>query len=225
MPVDMPPIPSRMANLLKDRRGYPVPWFVHWQDGMPDFTTIARGKREEAHRRGVCWICGDHLGAYKCFVVGPMCTVNRISAEPPSHLQCAAFAAVACPFLVKPAMGRLPRPEGRVEPPGMFIKRNPDVTALWTTKSYAQLPVPPSYLFEMGAPTSLSWWREGRAATLEEVSASIAEGMPALQKAAEAAGEASMQELLQAVQELLPLLPRAADPAPEAPGVLLPWLG
>ena len=33
----LPPMPSRIAALPVDERGYPVPWFVAWIDGKPEF--------------------------------------------------------------------------------------------------------------------------------------------------------------------------------------------
>jgi len=42
------------------------------------------------HKR--CWLCGQPLGKFMCFVVGPMCAINKTSAEPPSHRDCALYA-------------------------------------------------------------------------------------------------------------------------------------
>ena len=37
-----------MQALPIDRRGFPVPWFVSWDDGGPDFRVIDRGKIVQA---------------------------------------------------------------------------------------------------------------------------------------------------------------------------------
>src|SRR5215467_3774641 len=97
----LPPLPKRMLALPIDGRGYPVPWFVAWIRGEPDFRVIKPGGAEIAYHRNLCWLCGQRLGTYKTFVIGPMCTLNRVSAEPPSHRDCAEFAAKACPFLTQ----------------------------------------------------------------------------------------------------------------------------
>ena len=213
MPVELPPLPPRIAALPRDRRGYPVPWFLARRGEDADFALADPEKVGVAHRRKLCWICGQQLGAFLCFPVGPMCTLNRISAEPPSHLQCAAFAAVACPFLVRPRMRRAPKQDGAVDPPGDFVDRNPGVVALWSTRSCGLMQVRGGALFELGDPTAVAWYKEGRAATLAEVSESIAAAMPQLREQAEKEGEWAMQELLASVQALLPLLPRAAEAA------------
>ncbi len=223
MTVELPPMPPRIASLPRDRRGYPIPWFTAiGADGEPDFTAAFQPRWGEAVRKGRCWICGQQLGAFKVFVIGPMCAVNRVSSEPPSHLTCAGFAAVACPFLVKPRMRRQqPDPES-IPPPGIMIERNPGVTALWTTRTFKLHQVTygrPGQLIIMGAAMAVTWYREGRSATLEEVSEAIASGMPILTAEAEKEGPQAMQDLLASVQDLLPLLPREPEPEPrDEPG-------
>ena len=111
------PIPRRMQSLPVDpKRGVPVPWFVVWLDeagepcaagkGTPDFRVVRPNGIAVAHTHQLCWVCGERRGTFSAFVIGPMCAVNRISGEPPAHLECADFAGRACPFLVRPAMKR-----------------------------------------------------------------------------------------------------------------------
>ena len=109
-------------------RGYPVPWFVAWLDddgkpaecgaGTPDFRIILEGAAMTAHRFNLCWLCGQRLGSHNAFVVGPVCAVNRTSAEPPMHLDCATWSVQGCPFLTRPHMHRREAglPEGRRSP-------------------------------------------------------------------------------------------------------------
>src|SRR6516162_9906742 len=96
-------IPDRIKR-LRVFRGYPVPWFVPWLNHEPEFRCMTQEKMQLAIEQKRCWICGQKLGTFMTFVVGPMCTVNRINAEPPSHKDCATFAVQACPFLTKPHM-------------------------------------------------------------------------------------------------------------------------
>src|SRR5262252_8862699 len=94
-------IPERMRDLPLDHRGYPVPWFVSYIDGpdgtkIPEFRAMDTFKFATAIREDRCWVCGWKLGQWKCFVVGPMCGINRVSSEPPSHLECAPWSARNC---------------------------------------------------------------------------------------------------------------------------------
>lgn len=207
----LPLLPDRMAKLPLSPRGYPVPWFVDFVDGVPDFRIVAHGKFERAHRHGLCWLCGEPLGRYKSFVAGPMCGVNRTSAEPPSHLDCARFAAMACPFLTTPNAKRNERGmENTIEPPGFAIKRNPGVAMVWTTLKYDVFRVPTGYLVEMGPPEHVLWYCEGRTATRDEVEHSIATGLPGLEAIAKAEGERAEIELEKMVNEFERLVPAAA---------------
>ena len=173
-------IPPRIAKLPTDARGYPVPWFVAWIDGAPDFRVVEQGRIGEAILDQRCWICGEKLGRYLAFVIGPMCAVNRISSEPPSHRECAEFAARACPFLTMPKMKRNEKglPEDYQAPAGVFIKRNPGVAVLWISESYHLIKDRGGVLFEVGKPVEVLWFAEGRKATRAEIMESITSGFP-----------------------------------------------
>jgi hypothetical protein len=214
------PMPKRIAALPRDHRGYPVPWFVVWLDaddrplprgeGRPDFRVIMPDALDEAIR-GACWICGHRLGRYQTFVIGPMCAVNRNSAEPPSHHDCATYAARACPFLARPHARRRENamPGEAVEPAGVAIKRNPGVALLWTTRKYRPYrdPFNGGVLFDIGEPDQVEWFAEGRPATREEVMASIDSGLPLLREAAEQDGAAALRELDRYVERAMTLVP------------------
>jgi len=110
------PLPDRMKS-LPVHRGYPVPWFVEWIDGVPEFRAMDFSKWQRAIRDKLCWVCGTPLEKkFVTFVAGPMCGINRTSAEPPCHLICAQWSARNCPFLSKPQMTRRENdlPEGGV---------------------------------------------------------------------------------------------------------------
>src|SRR5262245_39698608 len=87
----LPARPPRIKRLPLDARGYPVPWFVAYVDGVPDFRIVDTPKIGVAWNKQRCWICGGQLGRYLAFAIGPMCAVNRVSSEPPSHLECAMY--------------------------------------------------------------------------------------------------------------------------------------
>ena len=109
-PTDRAPayhdMPASMRELRVDSRGYPVPWFVAWVDGQPIFPALDARKVMLAWKNRLCWVCGKPLARMSAFVIGPMCAINRISSEPPSHLYCARFSAIHCPFLSRPKMKR-----------------------------------------------------------------------------------------------------------------------
>lgn len=194
-----PDLPPRMRKLRTDSRGYPVPWFVAWVDEqgieVPHFEAIESGKIEAAIRHQHCWICGELTGKYIAFVIGPMCAVNRVSSEPPSHLDCARFAARNCPFLANPRMARIPehkQVKDQKPAAGVGLKRNPGVALVWITTRYQLIPVKggngaqPGVLFSVGEPASVEWYAEGRPATRAEILHSIETGAPALMEMAEA---------------------------------------
>jgi hypothetical protein len=107
-PKSLPPLPARMRYLPISPKGFPVPWFVFIdeQTGIPDFRVIGPGKMRQAVTGDRCWLCGGILGKHRIFCIGPMCAINRITSEPPSHRECAEFAAEACPFLSQPRARR-----------------------------------------------------------------------------------------------------------------------
>lgn len=193
-------LPARIATLPRDARGYPVPWFVAWIDGVPDFRVIGPGKVAEAHRGRLCWLCGRPLGVFKAFVIGPMCAINRISSEPPSHVDCATFGGRACPFLARPHARRREDglPAERVQPAGFGLKRNPGVALVWVTRTYEPMRAHAGNtgtLFQVGEPTECRWFAEGRPATRAEVEASIASGYPALRELAAREGAEALAAL------------------------------
>jgi len=196
-------VPARVASLPVDpQRGLPVPWFVAWIDGKPDFRVIGPNKTAEAIRYNRCWICGQERGRFGSFVIGPMCSVNRTSAEPPCHHECAVYSAMVCPFLTKPQMRRRVEnmPE-HAEAAGCAIQRNPGVALVWTTREWKWYRVPgssrsnPGVLCQIGEPTQVEWFYQGRGATREEVQSSIDAGLPNLQEAALEEGPAALREL------------------------------
>ena len=166
-----PTLPARVARLPQDQHGRPVPWFVAWIDGVPDFRVVGQGKVADAIRFGKCFICGDELGRWQTFPVGPLCTINRTAPEPPCHKDCALYAVQVCPFLVRPGKGRRTGglPEGHqlaTHAPGVTLEHNPGVTALWTTRSHQPFDDGSGgVLFRMGDATEVTWYAEGQPAT------------------------------------------------------------
>jgi hypothetical protein len=204
-----PDAPAAIAALPLDRRGFPVPWFVPWIDGDPEFRAVDPRTVQKAHDNKLCWICGTRLGSVKAFVIGPMCAVNRVSAEPPSHPMCAQFAVRACPFLSMPLAKRadisgLPHAPA----PGLMIDRNPGVTLIWTTQTYrAEKQRPYGLLFFIGSPLKTEWFTQGRPATGVEIIESIRSGLPALVTVAQLGGQDALRDLQACVDRAMKLVP------------------
>lgn len=205
-------LPSRMAGLPRDERGYPVPKFVEWFDGKPDFRVVDSRHMIACVRSDLCWLCGNKLGRYKAFVLGPMCAVNRINSEPPSHYECARFAVRNCPFLTKPMAKRNKRdlPDDHHEAAGLPIDRNPGCCAIWVTGTYK--PFKPQaggsgVLFSVGPPDRVEFWAQGRPATRAEVEASLNGGLPLLEQTARRCdgpeGERALAEQVAVFRRLL----------------------
>jgi hypothetical protein len=210
-------LPRRMQELPRDHVGRPVPWFV-WIDGngKPDFRVVGPGKLESALRASRCWVCGYGFGGGedRAWLIGPMCAVNLVTAEPASHLECATWSARNCPFLATPNMVRRDRhmPEGAENPAGIMIRRNPGASVVWVTsyRGWKAVREGRGYLFRLGAARRALWFAEGREATRAEVLASIDSGLPILREMAEKDGAEAVAELERMHAAALAYLPAAA---------------
>lgn len=210
--VGLPPLPAYMMDLPIDKRGFPVPWFTPRVNGEWDFQAVPVGKTEEAMQRHTCWICGKKLFRNLAYVIGPMCAVNRASSEPASHVECAEFAAKACPFLTKPRMRRSPKPEDIAPTPGIMIERNPGVCLVWVTRTYRPIRTKTGMLIEIGDPIRTNAYAEGREATNEEVIESIRIGLPELAKLCKT--RADVADLILYVKRAWKDLKLPTDPLP-----------
>lgn len=206
-------MPARIDKLPRDIRGFPVPWFVDWMDGpegrrtVPVFQAMDPHKLVAAIRHKKCWICGEQLGKFVTFTIGPMCVCNRLSAEPPGHLDCSTFAVMNCPFLASPLAKRRPfvTQDGTVvggseedyKGAGLMIARNPGVSAQWVTKSWNVEREPQGFLFRIGPLERLKFWSQGRPATRAEVEHSVETGLPRLRAVAREHDGPAGQKLLE----------------------------
>lgn len=200
--MDDQKMPGRIALLPTDKHHRPVPWFVAFIDGVPDFRVIRPGGIQAALRFKLCWVCGGPFVRQqdRAFTIGPMCAVNRVSAEPPSHKDCAVYSATACPFLTTPNMIRRDRhkPAEAVVPAGISIPRNPGVALVWVTgyRSWkTRSDGNGGLLFDIGEPREALWFARGREANRAEVLASIDSGLPILREMAEQDGAEALAEL------------------------------
>jgi hypothetical protein len=216
------PVPVRLARRPRDHRGFIIPYFVAWLGtngaqtdepaGVPDFRIIDHRRMRECVHQRKCWLCGEKLGVHLAFVIGPMCCINQIISEPPSHKECAEYAMKVCPFLSRPRMRRNEKdlPEDRAEAAGMPVARNPGTMVLWTTRSYRPFNAGSGnagVLFRLGRWEQVNWWKEGRPATRVEAMAALDEGYRLLKTVAEKDGPEAVDELERMFREALRTLP------------------
>lgn len=205
----LPPLPDRMKALPLNAGGYPIPWFVETlKDGTRDFRIMDAHKRVLAFNRRLCWVCGQKLGVYMSFVVGPMCVVNRNTAEPPCHLECAQFAARACPFMLQPGRDyRMPNVEGIRQVVGM-LPGNPGAAAIWVTKSYTLTPMHGDIHVTLGDPVEVHWYAEGKLATRQQILDSLARRLPLVREVAEKGGLGDVALLERMTAEAMEWIPK-----------------
>jgi hypothetical protein len=186
---------------LPVHRQYPVPWFVVWLNGEPEFRAMDVEKWVRAVKEKLCWVCGQRLGVHVSFTVGPMCLVTFTTSEPPSHWDCATWSAKNCPFLSRPKMVRREAgmPDAAEAPPGISIDRNPGVAAVYTVTNYEVFSdggKPPKPLIQMSSECEhVEWYSEGRPATRAEVEHSVETGLPYLMAVAETEGSGAVADL------------------------------
>lgn len=211
--IELPEMPPQIAALPRDDRGYPVPAFVVWIDGKPEFRVASGEFMANAIRKKLCWVCGTPLNPKShVFVIGGMCAVNKTTAEPPCHEECAEFSAKACPFLSMPKAIRREANihEGTANPEGIMIRRNPGVTCLWTCSGYELFDDGRGgILFKIPNPSKVRWWSQVRKATRNEIMESINSGLPILESRAKQDGPHAEQLLQWSVIKALRFVPRA----------------
>jgi hypothetical protein len=203
--------PPRFMRELPIFRGYPVPWFVEWIKGEPEFRAISAIKMHTAINERRCWVCGGRLFEELVFVIGPMCSINRISGEPPCHRECARYAAINCPFLSRPQMTRRTNdlPQNIVWSDDHH-PRNPGASAVWFTRRYKLIQNGNSVLFHIGKPFRVEWYAQGREATRAEVIEALEKGIPIIEDDLRSRGveEGGWKQFAKGIEEARATLPR-----------------
>jgi len=118
----VPPPPYKPDRVY---RGLPVPYTILWPEGAerPDFKEVDEVRLRRAVRLRLCGVCGGRLFGEKevAFVGGGTAEqfVVRWSVDPPMHVVCAEYAAIACPFLAR-GRKRLDEPETTLPDSGKY---------------------------------------------------------------------------------------------------------
>ena len=202
------PMPSRMRSLPLTEAGWPALFFADMVDGKIDLRVMDPRKWRFCVAKRACWLCGQPLGRYLAWPIGPMCVVNRTTQEPPSHRECAEYAVRVCPFLTRPHAHR--RTAGLPEDAtfaGHGLTRNPGVTALWVGHDYSVFRTGTGPLIHLGDPNEIRWYAQGREATADEVWASLDSGLPLLREVAEQDGPEGVRAMELQVKAAMALLP------------------
>lgn len=136
-------IPKELAHLKIDKRGYPVPYFVSWVDGEPEFRFMDAHRVKMIIERKVCHICGLKLPKdYFYFISGPIGLQNRISSDAAMHKVCAEFSLRACPHLYLQKSERRENDElGKIvgSNPSPVIKGKPNTLLLIKSDKWKQV--------------------------------------------------------------------------------------
>ena len=94
-------VPKLMQDLQIDERGYPIPYFVPFVNGKPNFKYQDAKKKEICRKYMKCHICGNRLFDKSFwFICGPLGYLNHVSSDEAMHEDCARFSMKYCPHLV-----------------------------------------------------------------------------------------------------------------------------
>lgn len=175
----LPPIPPDMQDLPVSQHGFPVPYFVKWVDGVPDFRISDLSAMYTCTQMRLCMICGKPLRGEGVFAMGPISALTRGNDEPPMHRACAEFSAQACPWMLMPAKSRneaKTKPEGilstndLLDTPGAVYEGAPLIWCLYDTDCFGvQVQPNRTLMYLLGEPREIYWWKEGRRASRDEV--------------------------------------------------------
>lgn len=95
---------AEIPAYLKDRprwSGFPIPFTTLIKpDGSPDFRVTDQQQWAKCVTRGLCGLCGQALVYWQAFIGGEKCKETHLFFDPAMHIECAEFAAKACPFIV-----------------------------------------------------------------------------------------------------------------------------
>lgn len=191
---DLKNMPPEMGVRPVDHRGFPVPYFVTLKtpDGLWNFQAVDERHRRSVAEKRLCWVSGEPLGSYGSFVIGPMCVVNRIATDPPCRKFIAEWSAQVCPFLSRPLAKRPEAPPEDHVTPGEMVVDNPGLCAVWTTKQWR---LDERGLIRIGEPHSVTWWREGRRATQDEIDTIFAKRVETLRDMAREESSDAVRQL------------------------------
>ena len=177
-------VPDKMARVTR-KDGVVVPYYVKWEGDKPMMDKVDPEKFKKCVGFRCCWWCGDKLGKYVTFVNAAISIVNRLSAFPPGHQDCATWAAEE------------------------FKPLDMDVRVVWTTDDVkVHKTKGGAILFVMGDPVNaVKFYKDGRAAEVAEIRAEIEQGLPRLFLSAAEMGQMTVERLMRDYDKGMELIP------------------
>jgi hypothetical protein len=142
--------PPRLARRPRDQRGFVIPFSVDDGTDHPDFRITQADKLRELLNKHLCWLCGEALDYWMCFIGGPLSITNRSFTDGPMHEACAVYALRVCPFLASPN-GRYTSSEDNIPEGGgynqLVADTRPELFGLGFTHGYKTGVAPNGMLF------------------------------------------------------------------------------
>lgn len=137
--------PDAVVALLRDKRGYPIPYTTYVdRDGVPDFRVLDAERRFDCYKERLCGVCGTVMGYWIIFIGGPACEKSRCFLDPPMHPDCADFALSVCPHLINARARYSQRPvSDEIVVTTMDVTR-PEVFKRFRTRDYEMVHMPGS---------------------------------------------------------------------------------
>lgn len=154
-------LPENIANLPKDSRGYPIPFFVAWVKGVPQFHLADPNKAVQCYKNRLCWVCGERLDQIVAFVGGPLSCDGGSFADAACHVECAEFSAKYCPHLATPNAKRRQSDIPATAPTG-FTTKHPEKIGVYITTGYRMINTPGGFIFRAESALDIRWFREGQ---------------------------------------------------------------
>jgi hypothetical protein len=140
-------IPPFLSHLKVDERGYPIPFFVAYVKGKPDFRMIDPKKFNYCFEQDLCFVCGKkHVKKNYFIVTGPQGLANGVHSDCPSHRGCLEYSLKICPHLFFESSQRNERGEHynhAVKTTGVAgVKEKPDILYLIKADKWVTIPGP-----------------------------------------------------------------------------------
>lgn len=95
------PLPDKMKDLPRDKRGYPVPFIILRDKNGYHFKINDSLRVQYCKAKGKCAICGNILGD-DSYLIGGVASAfhkNGRYIDTPVHKECGDYALRVCPFL------------------------------------------------------------------------------------------------------------------------------